>query len=131
MTRPGWWILSSFLCLTLVLGCAKGEGEEDRFAPAEIHGVWTTSNPTYADRSFEIRAQDLVFDTGEEGIVVYPIISVRRESTQEGVDFEIDHQGLDGGTFTFTFSFTFDPTAGSIVFRNQPQMTWLRASPGG
>lgn len=129
-TRHLWPFSLPILLALLVVGCSPGGVDEEPFAPQSIHGVWVTSNPVYADRSFEIQTQDLIFDTAEEGIIVYPIISVRREDGPDGANFEIDHRGTEGGTFTFTFSFVFDSIAGTIVFRNQPEMTWTRQPPG-
>jgi hypothetical protein len=112
------------LFLGTALGCGPGTSDGERAAPVEIRGVWTTPDPSYAGRAFEILDDALIFHTGEGEGDLYVITNLRREVGPDGVEYEIDHRGGEGGLLTL--SFTFYPADTTIAFRNQPELRWIR-----
>jgi hypothetical protein len=67
--------LSVAFALTAVLACAR-EG-----VPSELIGRWTSDDPRYADRSLEIGAETIAFDSGG---------GMRSAYRMQGVELEVD-----------------------------------------
>ena len=123
MKHPGVFLgaLMALLMWT-ASGCGSGASDGGRLTPAEIRGVWITSDSAYADRAFEVLDDALIFHTGEGGFDLYVISVLRRTEGPDGVAYEIEHHGREGGQYTF--SFTFRPSDTTITFRNQPGLVW-------
>ncbi len=106
--------------------------EESKTVPGELIGVWRTSAPKYADCYFEL-TQDLIIFANEahlEKRSVNRISGIKKTDRGEQVlytfSYEVhfeDEEGKKG-----KFSFYYDPSeGGSIRFKNQPKMKWIKA----
>ncbi len=131
MTRTS---LASLLLLGIPLlagpGCSGGRSADNRITPEEIRGAWRTDAPGYADRGMEILEKALAFDVGGGDFTVQVIRSIETSPAPEGTDYEIEYRNREGGIFTL--SFTYRPADTTIVFRNQPELIWVRnPRPGG
>ena len=74
------------------LGCAE------QVVPPELIHVWRTDLPAYRDRSFEVRADLIVFGTGGQSSVSHRIEAVEVEETENGGLLCVLHySGPDGG----------------------------------
>ena len=74
------------------LGCAE------QVVPPELIHVWRTDLPAYRDRSFEVRADFIIFGTGGQSSVSHRIEAVEVEETENGGLLCVLHySGRDGG----------------------------------
>jgi len=116
------WII--IVCL-MVLSAFQCGGKTT--VPEYLIGVWLTTEPTYADRPFEIKTDEVIFGTGEEKFDTYPItkIKIEKDPVEEKTVYIICYKNITGKEYKF--SFYYDPTnQGSIRFKNQKQMLWTR-----
>jgi hypothetical protein len=95
--------------------------------PENLIGVWETAAPTYADRFFEIRTDEIIFGTGEEKFDTYPITKIKIEKDRGGQRrlYIICYKNIEEQEYKF--SFYYDPTnQGTIIFKNQQEMVWTK-----
>jgi len=95
--------------------------------PEDLIGVWRTAAPTYADRFFEIKAEEVIFGTGEGKFDTYPItkIKIERDPKEQGTLYIICYKNIEGQEYKF--SFYHDPAnQGAIRFKNQKEMVWTK-----
>ena len=100
--------------------------------PHDLIGVWETTEPTYADRPFEIKTDEVIFGTGNEKSDAYPITKIKIEKDREegGTLHTIWYRNIERQEYQF--SFYYDPTnQGTIRFKNQKNFGWTKkpASP--
>ncbi len=110
------------------MGCTSPWSELGRTTPEEIRGEWVCDAPAYADRSFEILEESLIFHTGGETFDIYLILSVRAKRENGTTFYEIDHTGEEGGDLMLPL--VFRSADGTIVFQNQPEIVWSRSTTG-
>jgi len=60
--------------------------EEDT-VPGDLIGVWKTTAPTYADRFFEIKTDEVIFGIGEGNFDTYAItrIEIEKDANKKGL----------------------------------------------
>jgi hypothetical protein len=109
--------------LVIILGC---ESKKIASVPDNLIGVWGTSDPKYADRTFEITRSDVIFQTGEGTFDTYSIASIEMEKNQgENPLYTINYKNKEGLKYKFIFSH--DPKDGGLIkFKNQPEITWTK-----
>jgi hypothetical protein len=98
--------------------------------PEDLIGVWRTMAPTYADRFFEIRRDEIIFGTGEEKFDTYSITKIKIEKNREeqGTLYIICYKNIEGQEYKFFFYY--DPAnQGTIKFKNQKEMVWMKNLP--
>jgi hypothetical protein len=110
------------LLLILVSHCGNGEIASD-----DIIGVWKTSEPTYADRSFEITKERITFGIGDGKFESYSIKKIRVEQSPQdkGRLYTIYYEDGEGGDVTFSFYYYLD-NGGIIRLKNKKQMEWKK-----
>lgn len=119
------WIIIVYL---MVLAACQGGGKAA--VPDELIGVWETTTPSYADRPFEIKTDELIFGTGEEKFDTYPIkkIKIEKDLKEQKAYYIIYYKNVEGQEYKF--SFYFDPAnQGKIRFKNQKEMVWTKRPP--
>jgi len=106
--------------LILLSHCGQGEIASD-----DIIGVWKTSEPTYADRSFEITKERITFGIGEGKFDIHYIkkIRVKQFPQDKSSLYTIYYEGNDGEEYTFAF-FYYHENRGIIRLKNQRQIEW-------
>jgi hypothetical protein len=95
--------------------------------PEDLIGVWETAAPTYADRFFEIRTDEIIFGTGEGKFDTYPITKkkIEKDREEQGTLYIICYKNIEGQEYKF--SFYYDPAnQGTIRFKNQQEMVWTK-----
>ncbi len=95
--------------------------------PEDLIGVWETTAPTYADRPFEIKTDEVIFGTGEGKFDTYPItkIKIEKDPTEQKTLYIICYKNIEGQEYKF--SFYCDPAnQGMIRFKNQKEMVWTK-----
>lgn len=118
-------ILAAIVAVVCFCGCRAGKSKT---VPDELVGVWKTSARQYADRSFELRKDTILFGTGGSGVSVNPIVKVEqvREEKENMVLYVIHYTGE--GTSDYVLSFYYDAAnGGTIRFKNQMQIEWKKA----
>jgi hypothetical protein len=118
-------LVGLLMFLIIILGC----GSKKIAAVPEIFiGVWGTSDPTYADRTFEITRNEIIFQTGEKTFDTYSIKSIEMEKGFPGVEhslYTINYINQEG--LKYKFSFFYDPAGqGEIRYKNQRQIAWTK-----
>ena len=117
-------VLVIIFCLIVLSICQCGRKTT---VPEDLIGVWRTMAPTYADRFFEIRADEVIFGTGEEKFDTYPItkIKIEKDREEQGTLYVICYKNIVGQEYKF--SFYYDPAnQGTIRFKNQKEMVWMK-----
>jgi hypothetical protein len=112
---------------TLLLSQPAEESSEGTLPP-QVTGVWTTSDPRYRDRYFEITAGYLVFKNGDraDDQTSHPIASVRTEERADTTVATISYLEADA---TYELSLKYIPRPRpAIILSNQPEMVWRRAA---
>jgi hypothetical protein len=116
------WIIIIYL---MVLAACQGGGKAA--VPDELIGVWETTTPSYADRPFEIKTDEIIFGTGEEKFDTYPIkkIKIEKDLKEQKAYYIIYYKNVEGQEYKF--SFYYDPAnQGTIRFKNQKEMVWTK-----
>ncbi len=119
--RKGLVLLIFFLALS-VFQCGKKAN-----VPRDLIGVWRTTTEPYADRSFEINADEVLFGTGEGGLDTYRITKIKTEKDprEQATLYILCYKTIEGQEYKF--SFYYDPANhGTIRFKNQPEMVWIK-----
>jgi hypothetical protein len=97
---------------------------KSRNVPDELVGVWKSSDPQYADRSFEIGLVSISFGTGEGRSHTGFIEKVDGASDGGGTVYTISYKE-DGVKNQFSFYYS-EQKGKTIVFRNQPSIAWTK-----
>jgi hypothetical protein len=109
----------------MVLAACQGGGKAA--VPDDLIGVWETTTPSYADRPFEITADELIFGTGEGKFDTYPITKtkIEKDPIEQKTLYIICYKNIEGQEYKF--SFYHDPAnQGTIRFKNQKEMVWTK-----
>ena len=110
--------------LIIILGC---KSKKIAAVPENLIGVWGTSDPTYADRTFEITRSEVIFQTGEKTFNTYSIKSIEMEKVPRGENnlYTINYISKEG--LKYRFSFYYNPAGqGEIRYKNQRQIAWTK-----
>src|SRR4030042_3127838 len=117
-------VLVIIIYLIVLPTCQCGE---KKAVPEDLIGVWETAAPTYADRFFEIRINEIIFGTGEEKFDTYPITKIKteKESEEQEMLYILCYKNIEGQEYKF--SFYYDPAnQGTIRLKNQQEMVWTK-----
>ena len=91
--------------------------------PLNLIGRWTTSEPRYQDRFFEITKETLTYGLGGDKIDVYLISSMKESLEGNNRLYTINYKNTDG--LKFTQSFYYHPeNGGSIQLKHQEHIEW-------
>jgi hypothetical protein len=114
--------------LSALLSACQSKGKAA--VPNDLIGVWETRDPDYADRPFEITADEVIFVTGEKSFDTYPItkIGMEKDLKEQRTLYIICYKV--SARQEYKFSFYYDPVnQGTIRFKNQKGMVWTKAPP--
>jgi hypothetical protein len=92
--------------------------------PRELIGTWRTSDPRYADRSFEIGITIIDFGTGD-GTVTTGFIQKVEAVPETGRTFYTISYLQDGHEEQCSFYYTSEREK-TIYFKNQPSISWIK-----
>jgi len=122
--KVGRALVGALIFVIIILGC---ESKKIAAVPENFIGVWGTSDPTYADRTFEITKNEVIFQTGEQTFDTYSIKSIEMEKVpgEEGNLYTINY--INKGGLKYEFSFYYNPAGqGEIRYKNQRQIAWTK-----
>lgn len=109
--------------LLLGSGCRPGSGD----GLEDVIGVWKTSDPRYAGKSFEItRENELLLGLGELGVESCSIEEVEVAGGPARRNYELTYSTPEGDEAVFAFLVD---THGVIRFRNQGEVPWKQQVP--
>ena len=117
-----YWVVGGMLTL-LLLGVTLVPKPDQ--VPAELQGVWKTSDPKYSGRSLEISSVHLNISTGEGTSTSGFIRQVKIEHPGTESLVTITYQSAEGES---SLAILYDPNTQSIHFENQPAITWMKES---
>jgi len=111
------------LLLATCLACDKNTS---RLLPSEVSGTWTTEDPRYHGRLFELSNAFVIVVTGPEDLPsIQAVDEVKTEVQSSETTFTVystDHSQKTEYQMVFTFT---QANGGEIRFRNQPAV-WHR-----
>jgi hypothetical protein len=116
------WII--IICLMVLSLCQCGRKTP---VPDDLIGVWETTAPTYEDCFLEIKANEIIFGSGEKKFDTYPITKIKMEKDlkEQKTLYIICYKNITGQEYKF--SFYYDPAnQGTIRFKNQKEMVWTK-----
>lgn len=117
------WIVIIGLMVLSVCQC----GRKTTTVPADLIGVWETTAPDYADRSFEIKADQVLFETGEGKFDTYPITEIKTEKGREELKTLYLICYKNAHRQEYKLFFYYDPAnQGTIRLKNQFQIVWTK-----
>ena len=98
--------------------------------PLELVGVWETTAPGYADRTFEIAKDALVFQIGERetDFQIQPITRVRRRGRVDDASLIEIQYGSNEAPLELAFYYRPGPDP-VITFQNQAELVWKAQRP--
>ena len=93
--------------------------------PENLVGIWTTSEPRYEDRFFEITKETLIYGLGGDKKDIYSVSSIEESLEGNNIIYTISYKNTDG--FKFTRSFYYESVEGGVIrFKNQKQVKWTK-----
>jgi hypothetical protein len=119
------WIIigSAILVVAFVLFLP----ERPKPLPDELVGVWTTSDPRYADRHLDLTKATIIFGTGKESIDTNFISNVEKRLQDKAILYTIYFHRVGGPEDRV--SFYYDPANGGIIrFKNQEHIDWKKGN---
>ncbi len=121
------FMYSVIVCVMVaaLLGCGRGGYD---FVPDQLVGVWETSHEKYSDRIFELKFDQIIFDTGGGTFARHPVVNVQEVLEDGSPLFTVFYAEADG--VESQFAFYYDETLDSIRFKNQKRIGWTRRSDG-
>ncbi|MEE8349198.1 MAG: hypothetical protein V3R94_06495 [Acidobacteriota bacterium] len=108
-----------------LLGCGRGGYD---FVPDPVVGVWETSHEKYADRIFELKFDQIVFDTGGGTFARHSVVNVQEVQEDGEALYTVFYAEPDG--HESQFAFYYHSTLDTIRFKNQKRIEWTRRSDG-
>lgn len=99
--------------------------KEDEVFPDSLIGRWTTSEPRYKDRFFELSKTTFTYGLGGDKKDVCVISSIEKSVQDNNTLYTINYYNIDG--MEFTRSFYYYPANGGVIkFKNQEGIKWTK-----
>ncbi len=115
------WLLVAFAVLAPLFGCQS----RNTTVPDGLVGVWKSSAPKYADRSFEITKDSVIIRAGQKTLSTRSISNIETTSGKN-INFNIFLLNQKEGEET-EFSFYYDPkNNGEIRLKNPVNIAWTK-----
>ena len=106
---------------TIFLGCQGGKIQS---VPDKLQGVWKTSEPGYADSSFELRLNTLIFGLGEGKFDSYYINYLKRNRDGKSTVYTIYYEDKEGEEYILSMFYYEDNDV--IKLQYQEHIIWTR-----
>ena len=118
-----WIIISVFILI--IVSIFVFYLKEDEVFPDSLIGRWTTSEPRYKDRFFELSKVTFSYGLGEDKIDVHFISSIEKSIQDNNTLYTINYHNIDG--LEYTRSFYYYPANGGVIkFKNQKNVEWTK-----
>jgi len=106
-----WIIISVFILI--IVSIFIFYAKEDKGFPDSLIGRWTTSEPRYKDRFFELSKVTFTYGLGEDKIDVHFISSIEKSVQDNNTLYTINYHNIDG--IKYTRSFYYYPANGGVI----------------
>jgi hypothetical protein len=121
MKRMIWAVAAALLLILLATWIWRAPHKQ---VPKELVGEWHTTDPNYADRSFEIDSVCITFTTGGGTVSTGFIKEVKEVPEGSRTLFTISYTVDDAPN---EVSFYYDPNKDNIIrFKNQEKVVWKK-----
>jgi hypothetical protein len=118
------WIIISVVSL-IIVSIFIFHPKHDEDLSESLIGRWTTSEPRYKDRFFELSKETITYGLGEDKTDVHVISSIEISVQDNKTLYTINYHNLDGLEFTRSFYY-FPSNGGVITFKNQEDVKWIK-----
>ena len=99
--------------------------KKNKDIPENLIGKWTTSEPRYEDRFFEITKETLVYGLGGDKQDVYFVSNLETRLQGNQILYTLSCKDTDG--LKFTRSFYYESANGGVIrFKNQKHVEWTK-----
>ena len=114
------------LVLTIIFVFFGCHSKESRIVPNELRGIWRTSTPKYIDCYFELTEDEITFANENylDEMKIHYISNVEKIIPGKLILYTIIY--VDDDDSEYELSFYYDPSGGSIRFKNQQQIKWRK-----
>jgi len=118
------WIIISVVGL-IIVSIFIFHPKQDEDLSESLIGRWTTSEPRYEDRFFELSKEKITYGLGEDKIDVNVISSIDKSVKDNNTLYTINYHNLEG--LEYTRSFYYSPSNGGVItFKNQMDVKWIK-----
>ena len=118
-----WIIISAFILIVVWVFIFYFKKNE--VFPDVMMGRWTTSEPRYTDRFFELSQTTFTYGLGGDKKDVCIISSIEKSVQDNTTLYKINYQNVDGIKYTRSFYY-FPGNGGVIKFKNQKDIKWTK-----
>ena len=112
-------LLAALIAAFVVPGMSRAASAE---LPEDMLGVWITSDPKYADRSFEIGRTELTLQVGKDSFVNHVIDRVELDERGGAELYTVHYLDDSGVEYELAFYYQTD----EIRLKNQRTMMWRK-----
>ena len=98
---------------------------KNKDVPENLIGKWTTSEPRYQDRFFEITKKTFTYGLGEDKEDINFISSIEKSLEGNHILYTINYKNKDGSAFTRSFYYK-SSNGDVITFKNQKDIKWTK-----
>ena len=121
MKRTMWAMAAATLLILLAAWIWR---PPNKHVPKELVGEWHTTDPNYADRTFELDPVCITFTTGGETVSVGFIKEVKEVQDGSRILYTISYTADDAPN---EVSFYYDLNKGNAIwFKNQEKIVWRK-----
>jgi len=118
-----WIIISVFILI--IVSIFIFYLKEDEVFPDSLIGRWTTSEPRYKDRFFELSKTTFTYGLGGDKKDACVISSIEKSVQDNNTLYTINYHNIDGMEFTRSFYY-YPGNGGEIKFKNQEGIKWTK-----
>jgi hypothetical protein len=118
------WIIISVFILIIVSIFMFYLKDNEGF-PDCLIGRWTTSEPRYTDRFFELSKTTVTYGLGGDKKDVCVISSIEKSVQDNDTLYTINYHNIDGTEYTRSFYY-YPANGGVIKFKNQKSIKWTK-----
>lgn len=117
-----WILIPVFILVAVCLFMFFTKKNKD--VPEILIGKWTTSEPRYEDRFFEITKETFTYGIGGDKEDINFISSIEKSLEGNSILYTINYKNKDGSGFTRSFYYTANGDV--ITFKNQKDIEWTK-----
>lgn len=122
-----WILIPAFILVAVAIFMFLPKKNKE--LPENLMGRWTTSEPKYIDRYFELTKTTFTYGLGENKENVYIISSIEKSMEGNKTLYTISYK--DPAGLVLTRSFYFESVDGGVIkFKNQKKIEWTKEEDG-
>lgn len=121
MLKTIWFIMAAVLLAATVLTVINRE--EPIEIPDDLFGYWTTTDPKYADRHFDLSSATVTFGLGDDASAVYAVDRISAAREHDRIVYTVTFKDEEGVAHTQSMAFH-QNNPNQLVFINQQGTVW-------